>query len=189
MYSPIYKQRCKTNRSELLYTGIWGLALIFESFMYFKQSWSSSSPWVSSTSSNNFKPLARAIKSRCNFSSLVHKKNTNLLQGQQLRRGVIKNYISQKFSRENVLWTKRPLKLVLCYSRPNTKQKLLKNPDSNDTLIQPKLTAPQRISQKLSNYIGISCLGGSKLINQNLLYQKKPKCCNFLGLKAFWQTK
>ena len=108
--------------------------------------------------------------------------------------GIVKNCNSQPFSRENVLWTNKyvlsfwPLKLVFCYSRLNTKHKLLKNPDSNATFIQPKPPAPQSISSKLSNNMGSWLFGGSKLITK-IHFTKKGKFCDFFGIKAFGQRK
>ena len=104
--SSIHKQRSKTNRSELSYTVVWGLPLSLERFMYFKQTWSSSPLWVSSTSSKYFRPLAKLIKSSHKFSNLFATKIPNLLQGPQLHSGVVKNCVSQPFSRDIVFWTK-----------------------------------------------------------------------------------
>ena len=148
--SSIHKQRSKTNRSELSYTVVWGLPLSLERFMYFKQTWSSSPLWVSSTSSKYVRPLVRSIKSWCNFSTLVPKKKYQIYRKDDS--GDVKIGISQPFSRENRPWTKIHIfffflatSIFFCFSRLNTKHKLVKNPDSNATLIQPMPPAPRSI--------------------------------------------
>ena len=77
------------------------------------------------------------------------------------------------------------LKLVFGYSALSTKHKLLKNPNSDATHIQPTPTAPHSISPKLSNTMGSQFFDRSKLINQKSLKQKEQKFGHVSGLKPF----
>ena len=64
------------------------------------------------------------------------------------------------------------LKLVFGYSALSTKHKLLKNPNSDATHIQPTPTAPHSISPKLSNTMGNSL---SDMPNLGKPISLKPK--------------
>ena len=174
--SSIYKQRSKTIRWELSYGEFGACHRTFQKIMYLKQTWNQSPIWVSSTSSKYLELSYIVVQSWWNLSSLIHKKKyIYLLQGQQLRSGVVETCISHQFSRENLLWRKKsffcfwPLKSAFCYSRLNTKHKSLKNPKSNAPHTQPKPQAAKSISKKISNNMRSSFFEGSKFTNQNSL--------------------
>ena len=112
--------------------------------MYFKRSWSSSPPSVCSTSSKSFRPFLRSIQSRWLFQAWFAKKIMHFYKNASftvvLLIIALFNYFEEKIPlNQKVSWA---LKLVFCYSRLNTEHKLLINPDSNATLIQPKPPAP-----------------------------------------------
>ena len=67
-----------------------------------------------------------------------------------------------------------PTKLGFGYSRFNTKHKLLKNPDTNATLIQLK---PSEHIRKIVKLNGKLIFCGSKLIMQNSLWKTKLTTC------------
>ena len=73
------------------------------------------------------------------------------------------------------------LKLVFGYSALSTKHKLLKNPNSDATHIQPTPTAPHSISPKLSNTMGNSLSDMPNLGKPISLKTKKAVFCHLFG--------
>ena len=75
-----YTNQDTRQTGESCHTQVSGVSQEFlKTFMYFKQTGFSSPSWFSSISSKYSRPLARSIKSRCNFSTWVCSKNSKFI--------------------------------------------------------------------------------------------------------------